>query len=158
MELKSNIHTSIARRRRLLWRVGEDLAAATLEEKGYSILERNWRAGRYEIDLIALQPRDLLVFVEVKTRIVVPEPGVSMHGLESITRNKKHKMATAATIYLHNNALVELGGRVDVIVVCYPRKPTAAHMTLDQFENLDENTLIECLEPPHVTHIEQILF
>ncbi|MBO7499129.1 MAG: YraN family protein, partial [Bacteroidaceae bacterium] len=48
-------------------RRGEDLATAFLLSKGYGILERNWKSGRKEIDIIAQDGRDL-VFVEVKTR------------------------------------------------------------------------------------------
>jgi putative endonuclease len=47
---------------------GEDAAARYLIEKGYRIAVRNFRAGRCEIDIIAWQHEDLLVFVEVKTR------------------------------------------------------------------------------------------
>ena len=32
---------------------GEAFAASALEAEGYRILERNWRSGRSEIDLIA---------------------------------------------------------------------------------------------------------
>jgi len=46
---------------------GEALAAQYLDEKGYRIVERNWRFSRAEIDIIAFDG-DLLVFVEVKTR------------------------------------------------------------------------------------------
>lgn len=48
--------------------VGENAAADFLEQKGWRIVERNWRAGRGEIDLIAWAGERLLVFVEVKTR------------------------------------------------------------------------------------------
>lgn len=48
-------------------RRGEDLAAAYLVEHGYAILERNWKCGRYEADIIAYR-EGLIVFVEVKTR------------------------------------------------------------------------------------------
>ena len=47
---------------------GEDLAAAFLEKKGWKIVERNWRGGRGEVDIIAWAADQLLVFVEVKTR------------------------------------------------------------------------------------------
>jgi len=46
---------------------GEELANAHLLRNGYTILERNWRFGKEEIDIIAIQG-DELVIVEVKTR------------------------------------------------------------------------------------------
>lgn len=46
---------------------GEDLAAAYLERKGYTIVERDWKSGRRDIDIIALD-NNVVVFVEVKTR------------------------------------------------------------------------------------------
>jgi putative endonuclease len=46
---------------------GEDLAAEYLSALGYQILERNYRAGHQELDIIASQ-NNLLHFVEVKTR------------------------------------------------------------------------------------------
>lgn len=59
---------------------GETEAVRYLEDKGYSILARNYRHQHAEIDLIA-QKGKLLVFVEVKTRSTVsygnPEEFVS---------------------------------------------------------------------------------
>ena len=46
---------------------GEDEAVRYLQQKGYKILERNYRHQHAEIDLIA-QKGKLLIFVEVKTR------------------------------------------------------------------------------------------
>ena len=46
---------------------GEDMAANLLRQKGYRILERNWRCGHLEVDIIA-ETDDYLVIVEVKTR------------------------------------------------------------------------------------------
>ena len=46
---------------------GEDLATEYLMKKGYKILERNFRAGKCEIDIVAKDGQKL-VFVEVKTR------------------------------------------------------------------------------------------
>ena len=46
---------------------GEDIATQWLRDRGYYIIERNWRAGRYEIDIIA-EHYDTIHFVEVKTR------------------------------------------------------------------------------------------
>lgn len=46
---------------------GESLAADFLQKKGYEIVARNYRYKHAEIDLI-VQQKNLLVFVEVKTR------------------------------------------------------------------------------------------
>ncbi len=47
--------------------IGERIAAEYLELNGYTILERNFRSGRCEIDLI-VRDGECLAFVEVKTR------------------------------------------------------------------------------------------
>ena len=46
---------------------GEALAARELKKHGYRILAKNFRSAHGEIDIIA-EDRDVLVFVEVKTR------------------------------------------------------------------------------------------
>jgi putative endonuclease len=46
---------------------GEDFAVDFLKKKGFTILERNYRHKRSEIDLIVRQD-NWLIFVEVKTR------------------------------------------------------------------------------------------
>ncbi|GLJ79104.1 YraN family protein [Microbacterium imperiale] len=48
-------------------RAGEERAARHLTERGYDILDRNWRHRQGEIDIVA-GTRDELVIVEVKTR------------------------------------------------------------------------------------------
>ena len=50
-----------------LGRWGETLAAEHLEAQGWTVLERNYRAGPPEIDLIA-ERGHTVAFVEVKTR------------------------------------------------------------------------------------------
>jgi putative endonuclease len=46
---------------------GEQAAAMFLSKHGYTILQRNYRYKRAEIDIIALKDK-VMVFVEVKTR------------------------------------------------------------------------------------------
>lgn len=73
---------------------GEEIAAAHLVKLGYTLLERNWRFRRWEVDIIASKER-FLHFVEVKTR----------HSLrfgrpeESITRDKMSNLRNAAEEY-----------------------------------------------------------
>jgi putative endonuclease len=50
-----------------LGKKGETLAAEYLSAKGFRIMTRNFRAGKAEIDIIALD-KGILVVVEVKTR------------------------------------------------------------------------------------------
>ena len=50
-----------------LGKKGEEIAAQYLSEKGYEILERNWRNRHKEIDIIAKDGNELVI-VEVKTR------------------------------------------------------------------------------------------
>lgn len=50
-----------------LGKLGEELAANWLGNKGYSILERNWRSSYQEIDLVVLKG-ETIHFVEVKLR------------------------------------------------------------------------------------------
>ena len=47
--------------------IGENLAAEFLVSKGFKVVERKYRWGKAEIDLI-VQQDDWLIFVEVKTR------------------------------------------------------------------------------------------
>ena len=51
-----------------LGRLGEDYACQWLRERNWRILARNWRSRFGELDIIALDPEAILVFVEVKTR------------------------------------------------------------------------------------------
>ena len=47
---------------------GEAIIAQYLEESGNEIIDRNWRTVFGEIDIVALSPQGVLIFVEVKTR------------------------------------------------------------------------------------------
>ena len=68
---------------------GEEKAAEYLKAKGYTILERDWRSGRRDIDIIALNEDGTeVVFVEVKTRasreLAAPEDAVGPAKVRSI--------------------------------------------------------------------------
>ena len=54
-----------------LGKLGEELATQFLTEKGYEILEKNWRNKHKEIDIVAKDGNELVI-VEVKTRQKIP--------------------------------------------------------------------------------------
>ena len=70
-----------------LGRMGEQMAAEYLDGLGFTILYRNWRYYRYEIDIIALKDF-VLHFIEVKTRksthYGLPESDVDRKKLQSM--------------------------------------------------------------------------
>lgn len=71
--------------------MAEQLAAGWLERAGWRILERNWRCGRREIDIVARRGR-LIAFVEVRARSST-EYG---HPLYTITHRKRLDLERAA--------------------------------------------------------------
>lgn len=98
--------------RKLLGRTGEDLAAKHLEGRGYSILERNYRAPYGEIDLVALD-NGTVVFVEVKTRTT------DVYGAPelAVDRRKQAHMVRAALGYLKHKKLHQMPCRFDVVAI-----------------------------------------
>lgn len=92
-------------------KMGEQMAARYLEDQGYTILEHNYRRGRLEIDLIALD-RDELVVVEVKTRaydtILQPE--------DAVGHKKRLAMIRLANEYVKSHGRTE-NVRLDVVAI-----------------------------------------
>ncbi len=90
---------------------GEFLAGQYLEKKGYTILSRNWRSGKLEIDIIA-QMDGFVVFVEVKTRVnnYMGEPEMA------VTKKKQSQIIKAADAYFKETDC-QLESRFDIISV-----------------------------------------
>ena len=88
-----------------LGQLGENLGCRYLKEKGYRILETNYKNTRGyrlgEIDIIA-QKDEALVFVEVKTRLIKPEETLPE---ENITFQKLKKLERIAAHYLRIHQL-----------------------------------------------------
>jgi putative endonuclease len=77
-------------------RRGEDRAAALLRARGYHVVERNFRCRQGEIDVVARDGADTLVFVEVRTRADA-EHGTALETVRSV---KQRRIADAAAYYL----------------------------------------------------------
>lgn len=74
-------------------KAGEQAAIDMLVAKGYAIVDRNWRCGRLEIDIVAQRgPR--LAIVEVKTRTNPDDDPI-----EAVDRRKQLAMVRAGEAY-----------------------------------------------------------
>lgn len=101
-------------------KLGETHAAHFLTQKGYRVVEMNFRKNYTEIDIIALQPGSgqaakdgTLVFVEVKTRIS------DSYGrpFEAITRSKIENLIRTAQLYAKMHPQLPHALRIDAIGV-----------------------------------------
>ena len=91
---------------------GEDLVEEYLRNKGYDILDRNFRKPFGEIDIIA-RIDEIVVFVEVKTRKNKDFANPS----EAVTISKQQKIIKASQAYLMENDLTDSVIRFDVAEV-----------------------------------------
>ncbi len=91
---------------------GEKAAAMHLKEKGYIIIEHNFRSRFGEIDIIARDIDGTYVFVEVKTRknILYGRPS------EYVDYRKQNKIRKTAMYYTHSD---DVDMRFDIIEIIY---------------------------------------
>lgn len=108
MARSDRVNRKIAER---LGRLAEDYAAIALMLRGYRILDRRYRTGQGEIDLIA-QKGKMLCFIEVKSR----------RSLETARRamspRSEQRIAAAATLWIgRHRRLSGLDRRYDLIAI-----------------------------------------
>lgn len=84
--------------RQTFGRIGETLAKSWLEEAGFTVLQQNWRTGRFEIDLIAYKDM-ILHFIEVKTR----KDHSYGYPEQAVTKKKLQHIMQAAAVYQKKN-------------------------------------------------------
>ncbi|PJA47214.1 YraN family protein [Candidatus Uhrbacteria bacterium CG_4_9_14_3_um_filter_36_7] len=100
--------------RRIFGNQGEMIAVDYLREKGWKILDLQYRTHFGEIDIVA-QEKEEIVFIEVKTRQSIdcgyPE--------ESVTPHKLRRLASLGEMYLEERRLETKPFRLDVISVLF---------------------------------------
>ena len=94
-----------------LGRQGESLAVESYQKKGYTILKRNYRFGRSEVDIIA-RKGEVLAIVEVKSRTSTyfgdPQSFVS--------KKQQRSLIVAADRFVSTNNLV-VNVRYDIVSI-----------------------------------------
>jgi putative endonuclease len=100
--------------------LGEDLAEKYLQQKNYTIVQKNFRTRSGEIDIIAISPdRKYLCFVEVKTRKQIsfgnPQEAVDERKIKKIMRVAEEFLFLYHKI--HDFEIRNLNIRFDVISV-----------------------------------------
>jgi putative endonuclease len=94
----------------IVGQIGEETACQIMRKKGFRVVETNWRFGHLEMDIIAINRKEI-AFVEVKTRTSTfgnkrPE--------EYVDNLKRRRMAAAANAYIKFHK-IELVPRFDII-------------------------------------------
>jgi putative endonuclease len=107
-----------------LGRASELLAADYLLARGYAILNRNYRVGHKEVDLVVQRDR-VVAFVEVKGRA-----GKGWgHPLEAITWAKRREISYVARVWIAAHGRPEAIYRFDAIAVVWTRRePVLEHV------------------------------
>lgn len=105
----------------------ENLAAEFLINKGYTLLERNWRFRHYEIDIIA-ENEKFLVVAEVKFRsyIAYGEP-------EVFVNKQKQKFLTEAINQYIIQKNIDKEVRFDILSISMKNNQTHIHHIEDAF-------------------------
>ena len=119
-------------------RFGENAAVAYLKKKGYKILERNFRSGHNEIDIIASYKTEI-VFFEVKTRTLSARNDLPYGDpLEAVDSPKQKRTLEAASAYLYKSE-TDLMPRFDILEV-YLKHPQflSGKPTVDRIRQIED--------------------
>lgn len=94
----------------ILGKRGEDIAVLWLQNNGYKIVDRNWRSGRNELDVVCVQD-NVLVVVEIKSRC-----GTVEWPEELLPLNKRRSIVRLGARWLAQHCL-DMEIRFDLVVV-----------------------------------------
>lgn len=99
--------------------LGEQMACDFLESRGHQILDRNWRAGHLELDIVSEGP-DGVHFVEVKARTAPVSSSLS----DQVNSVKQKRISAAALQYLNKKHLDGREVYFDIVSVLFDGKET----------------------------------
>ena len=111
---------------------GENKAAEFLLQNGHSILARNYKHGKCEIDIISSH-EGMTVFTEVKTR----NTDYFGYPEEAVDKKKRKKIRRAAEEYLFENK-IDTAVRFDIISIVNEDGRLKVHHIPDAFFHEEE--------------------
>ena len=92
---------------------GEQLTANFLRRRKYKIVEANYLTRLGETDIIALSPKGVLCFIEVKTR----SPGQLLPPAEAVDRRKEENIKSNAAAFMKARKMENMPYRFDIAEV-----------------------------------------
>jgi len=105
------------------------MAAAFLKREGYRIIERNYRCRYGEIDIIAMDKKDV-VFVEVKGR----KSDTFGSPEEAIGPAKQKRISKAAVHYMQEEGLSDHNARFDVVAIRFMPEGNRVQLIRNAFD------------------------
>ncbi|MDQ5983397.1 MAG: hypothetical protein RUMPE_00408 [Eubacteriales bacterium SKADARSKE-1] len=114
---------------KIIGNFGEEFVSKYMQQKGYSLVERNFHSRFGEIDII-VKNSEYIVFIEVRTR----KGNSIISGVESVDTKKQKKIIKTAMMYLNKNH-TELQPRFDVVEVNYDNKCGKKFIKINHIEN-----------------------
>lgn len=128
----------------IVGKLGEDLACDYLKDKGFKIIDRNFRQPWGEIDIIAKDKGGTLVFVEVKAMKNFNPAIAALRPEDNLTGAKLKKLQKTASLYVGGNSdLVndKRGWRIDLVAIDFLNESDdltelKKHCEIRYFENI----------------------
>jgi len=111
-----------------IWKIGEEMAKEYLEDKGYQIIEQNYRTKYSEIDIV-VKKDNILIFVEVRTK----KSGDFVSPEESINQKKLKKLYWNAEAYV---SAKKWQGQYRVDAVCIILDHNNMIESIEHYENI----------------------
>jgi putative endonuclease len=102
-----------------LGQTGEEIACDFLKTQGHQILDRNWRSGHLELDIVS-EDASGVHFIEVKARTVP----VTSTLTDQVNRVKQKRISAAAIQYLNKKHLLGQEVYFDIVSVLFDREET----------------------------------
>ena len=101
---------------------GESIAVEYLQEKGYTIIEKNWHNHHQEIDIIATKGNELVI-VEVKCR--KGDPLIEPHA--AVNYSKQNLLIKATNAYIQRKN-IDMETRFDIISITIGNETIIEHI------------------------------